>query len=62
MSSDEVQRLERVVNDLRDEVHAWGGKIDLIHQAVLGMAGKTYVPGPRRSFWSRIGSLFGMLI
>ena len=59
MSSEEVQALRRDFNNLRDEVHAWGGKIEVIHKAVLGMASKTYVPG--RSIWSRIGSWFGLI-
>jgi hypothetical protein len=49
MSDTESQALRRDFENLRDEVRAWGGKIDLIHQAVLNMASKTYVPGPSRS-------------
>ena len=51
MSADEVQALRRDFNDLRDEVHSWGEKIGLIHEAVLRMAKKTYVPKsqPRRT-------------
>jgi hypothetical protein len=45
MSSDEVQALRRDFNQLREEVHSWGEKIDLIHKAVLRMSGKVYVPG-----------------
>lgn len=56
MSSDEVQALQRDFNDLRDEVRGWGRKMDVIHNAVLGMAGKTYVPGP--SFGRRLAALF----
>jgi hypothetical protein len=46
MSLEEVQAIRRDLNDLRDEVHSWGGKIDLIHTAVIKMSRKTYVPGP----------------
>jgi len=46
MSDDEVQSIRRDLNDLRDEVHSWGGKIDIIHKAVVRMSRKTYVPGP----------------
>ena len=45
MADDDVRAIRRDLNDLRDEVHAWGNKIDLIHAAVLKMAEKTYVPG-----------------
>jgi hypothetical protein len=51
MSSDEVQDLRRDFNDLRDVVQkwgeTWGQKIELIHAAVLNMAKRTYVPGPK---------------
>ena len=62
MSSDEMRVLRQDIEALRGEVQAMHGTLGIIHKAVLGMAGKTYVPGPRRSVWSRIGSLFGMLI
>jgi hypothetical protein len=48
MSTDEVQALRRDFNDLRDEVHSWGEKIGLIHETVLRMAKKTYVPAAAR--------------
>jgi hypothetical protein len=51
MSSDEVRALRHDFNELRDIVQkwgeTWGAKIELIHQAVLNMAKKTYVPGPK---------------
>lgn len=46
MSDKAVDRLSRDLLDLRDEVRAWGARIDLIHQAVLTMSTKVYVPGP----------------
>jgi len=61
MSSNEIAELRRGLDDVRDEVRAMRGTLGIIHEAVVSMAGKTYVPGPRRSFWQRIGSLFGLI-
>jgi hypothetical protein len=63
MSSDEVQILKRSVDALRDEVSAMRGTMAVIHEAVMGMAGKVYVPGPptkgmHRSFWDRLRAWF----
>jgi hypothetical protein len=63
MSDTESQALRRDFETLREEVHAMHGTLGIIHQAVVSMAGKTYVPGPRRrSWWSKVGSIFGCLI
>jgi hypothetical protein len=59
MADDEVAALRRDFNDLRTEVHAWGSKIDTIHTAVLGFAGRTYVPGP--SIWKRLLGWIGLV-
>lgn len=59
MSTDEVQSLRRDFNDLRAEVHAWGGKIDVMHAAVQSLAGRVYVPGP--SVWKRLASFLGLM-
>lgn len=59
MSTDEVQVLKRAVNDLRDEVAGMRGTLSIIHKAVLGMTGKTYVPGP--SIWKRLMGWIGFM-
>lgn len=46
MSETDVQAIRRDLNELRDVVHGWGEKIDLMHKAVLKMSRKVYVPGP----------------
>jgi hypothetical protein len=62
MSTDEVQILKRSVDELRDTVTAQGGKLDLIHKAVLDMAGKTYVPRSTRSLRDRLVSFLGIFL
>jgi hypothetical protein len=62
MSDTESQALRRDFEGLRDEVREMRGTLGLIHQAVVNMAGKTYVPGPpRRSLWAKLGLFLGML-
>jgi len=63
MSTDEVQILKRAVEDLTTKVDGMRSVLGIIHKAVVDMAGRTYVPGPRRrSWWSKVGSIFGCLI
>jgi hypothetical protein len=59
MSTNDVQILQRGLEDLRAEVHTWGNKIDVIHAAVVSMAGKTSVPGP--SVWKRLMGWIGFV-
>jgi len=56
MPSEDVEALRRDFADLRTEVR---NKLDTIHNAVLSLAGRVYVPGP--SIWKRLGSFLGLV-
>lgn len=59
MSSGEVESLRRDLTSLNDRVQGLDAKLDLIHQAVTSLAGRTYIPGP--SIWRRLGCFLGFI-
>ena len=59
MSSEEVIGLRRDLVNLQDRVRAIDGKLDTIHQAVLSLSQRVYVPGP--SIWKRLGCFLGLI-
>jgi len=59
MSSGEVESLRRDLTTLGERVQSLDGKLDLIHEAVVNLATRTYIPGP--SIWKRIGCFLGLV-
>ena len=51
MSVDEVKELRRSLSELRIEVHALRDTIGIIHDTVVDMASKVYIPKTRVPSW-----------
>jgi len=56
MADDEVVALRRDVSLWRKEMNE---RLDVIHNAVMGLAGRAYVPGP--SVWKRLAVWVGLV-
>ena len=56
MATDEVADLRRDMFELRTDVNK---RLDIIHAAVLSLAGRVSIPGP--SMWKRLAGWVGLV-